>query len=163
MHIVITTLLGALWLLAGSAHAHTDEYLDTLQAPHGGQLRMAGAFHFELVVQGNTLTVYLTDHGNTPLASAGGSGYAILLSSKGKARIPLSPAGNNELRGSGDFTIAPDLVVALSYTPPGQPTQLARFTPYRKLSAAATPPHDHDAHPAPAHDHDPAQGKPHTH
>ena len=38
-----TVLLASL-LWAGLASAHTDDYLDTMQAPHGGQLRMAGAY-----------------------------------------------------------------------------------------------------------------------
>jgi hypothetical protein len=38
-------------MLAGStALAHTDDFLDTQKAPNGGQQRMAGAYHFELVV-----------------------------------------------------------------------------------------------------------------
>ncbi|MES2091726.1 MAG: hypothetical protein V4532_17380, partial [Pseudomonadota bacterium] len=36
--------------LAPMAQAHDDAYLDTLTAPHGGQLRMAGSSHYELVV-----------------------------------------------------------------------------------------------------------------
>ena len=44
-----TVLLASL-LWAGLASAHTDDYLVTMLAPHGGQLRMAGAYHLELVL-----------------------------------------------------------------------------------------------------------------
>ena len=122
--------------LGQAASAHTDEYLDTVTAPHGGQLRMSGAYHFELVVKKNELVIYLTDHGKTPIPSAGASGSATLLSSKGKTRIKLAPAGDNVLRGTGPFETAPDLKVTVAITLPGQAAQSARFTPYRKLTDA---------------------------
>ena len=45
-------MLSALSMGAGSppALAHDDATLDRMQAPHGGQLRAAGALHYELVL-----------------------------------------------------------------------------------------------------------------
>ena len=117
--------------------AHTDEYLDTVAAPHGGQLRMTGPYHYELVAKNNELTIYLTDHGGTNVASAGATGSATILSSKGKARIKLTPAGENILRGSGQFEAVPDMKVAVAITLPGQGAQLARFTPLKKATVTA--------------------------
>ncbi len=45
----ISAIFVGLALVAGGAKAHDDAYLDTVKAPHGGQLRMAGVHHFELV------------------------------------------------------------------------------------------------------------------
>jgi hypothetical protein len=136
MHIFSKRVLLAVALaITQAAHAHTDEYLDTVAAPHGGQLRMTGPYHYELVVKNNELTVYLTDHGGTNVASAGAKGSATILSSKGKTRIQLAPAGENVMRGSGQFEAAPDMKVAVSITLPGQDAALARFTPFRKLTA----------------------------
>ena len=129
-------LLAVALALTQPAHAHTDEYLDTVSAPHGGQLRMTGPYHYELVVKNNELTLYLTDHGGTNVASAGATGSAIILTSKGKTRIQLTPAGNNIIHGSGTFEAGPDMKVAVSITLPGQEAALARFTPFRKLPAA---------------------------
>ena len=72
-HKTLITVAALAGLLAtGGAYAHTDEYLDTQTAPHGGQLRMAGALHFELVIskdnpqpQNNPVVVYVTDHAGT--------------------------------------------------------------------------------------------------
>lgn len=121
--------------LTQMANAHTDEYLDTVVAPHGGQLRMAGPYHYELVLKTNELTLYLTDHAGTKIASTGASGTAVILSSKGKASIRLSPAGDNMIRGSGQFEAVPDMKVAVSIALPGQGAQQARFTPLQKISA----------------------------
>ena len=118
--------------LTQMANAHTDEYLDTQTAPHGGQLRMAGPYHYELVLKKNELTFYLTDHAGTKIASTGASGTAVILSSKGKASIRLSPAGDNIIRGSGQFEAVPDMKVAVSIALPGQGAQQARFVPLKK-------------------------------
>ena len=141
MHIFSKRVLFAMAMaIAQAAHAHTDEYLDTQTAPHGGQLRMTGAYHYELVAKNNELTIYLTDHGGTNVASAGAKGSATILSSKGKTKIQLAPAGENILRGTGQFEAVPDMKVAVSITLPGQGAALARFTPFRKLSDAKPAP-----------------------
>jgi hypothetical protein len=77
-------------LLTGTtALAHSDEVLDAQKAPNGGQLRMAGIYHFELVVakdskeaKDNPVVVYVTDHAGTPRSRQ----------SAPAARRPSSPA-----------------------------------------------------------------------
>ena len=120
--------------LGQAASAHTDEYLDTVAAPHGGQLRMAGASHYELVVKNNEVTIYLTDHAGTHVTSTGAIGSAIILSSKGKANIKLSPSGDNVLSGKGKFEAVPDMKVIVSITLAGQSAQQARFMPLQKAA-----------------------------
>jgi len=39
------------------ALAQTNEYLDTIDGEHGGQLRMSGAYHFELVTSPGTIKI----------------------------------------------------------------------------------------------------------
>ncbi|MGZ8367068.1 MAG: hypothetical protein ACXWWG_12215, partial [Nitrospira sp.] len=58
--------------LSLSAGAHTDEYFESVQAPHGGQLRMTGPFHMELIAKDGDLTVYVTDHADNPISVDGG-------------------------------------------------------------------------------------------
>ena len=127
-----SALLMTLMILGQTASAHTDEFLDTQTAPHGGQLRMAGPYHYELVLKTNELTLYLTDHAGTKIASTGASGTAVVLSSKGKASIKLNPAGDNMIRGSGQFEAVPDMKIAVSIALPGQEAQQARFVPLKK-------------------------------
>ncbi|MFN3681898.1 MAG: hypothetical protein ACK4VP_07650, partial [Nitrospira sp.] len=52
--------------------AHTDEYFEFVDAPHGGQLRMTGPYHLELVVKEGDLTVYVTDHADNRISVEGG-------------------------------------------------------------------------------------------
>ena len=70
---------------SGAALAHDDATLDKQKAPHGGQMRMAGAYHFELVLakdatgaQDSPVVVYVTDHAGAQVPSAGATGSATL-------------------------------------------------------------------------------------
>jgi len=140
------SILLAMGLAIGTAAlAHTDEYLDTQKAPNGGQQRMAGMYHFELVVakdakdtQPSPVVVHVTDHAGAALATAGATGTATILSGKTKTTVTLSPEGNNRLKGTGLYTASPDMKVVLSITLAGKAPEQARFTP---LAAAkpATP------------------------
>jgi len=131
-----SSLLAASLIFSQGAFAHTDEYLDIQAAPHGGQLRMAGMQHYELVVKANEVTVYLTDHAGAKLDSKGATGTATVLSGKTKASVNLLPAEDNVLKGTGKFDLAPDMKVVVSIALPGQAAQQARFTPLKKAKAA---------------------------
>lgn len=122
-------VLIAAGLGAGWAHAHSDEMLATMKAPHGGQLRMAGPYHLELVLQPGEVKVYVTDHADRKMSSQGGRGTVTLLSGKQKTVVKLVPGGDNVLQGKGAFVMAPDMKAVVSVMLPGQPAQNARFTP----------------------------------
>lgn len=119
---------------AGAAAAHADEYLDTVKAPNKGQLRMAGAYHYELVIKptgkGNTndVLVYVTDHANKEIATKGATGTATILSDS-KASVVLKPEGKNVMKGAGNFGMDPKLKAVVSIALPGQQPEQARFTP----------------------------------
>lgn len=147
-----TLLMAAAVCTAGIAFAHTDEVLDTQAAPHGGQLRMAGVYHFELVVakdskepKDNPVTVYVTDHAGAKVPTAGASGTVTLLGGKTKATIKLAPDGDNRLKGTGSYASVPDLKAIVSVTMAGKPAEQARFTPLAK-PAMANDGHGHQKH-----------------
>lgn len=141
----------ALAILATTAFAHTDEYLDTQQAPNGGQLRMAGIYHFELVVakdskeaQDNPVVVYVADHAGTKVSTAGAKGTVTILSGKTKTTVSLAPDGDNRLKGVGTYALTPEMKAVVSITLPGKPPEQARFTPLAAPKAMAQDGHmDH--------------------
>ena len=127
--ITIRALLIALSLIwPAVALAHTDEYFDKNPGPHHGQMRMAGPYHLELVAGKNELTLYVTDHANTPIESAGGSAKAILTSGKKRYVVVLMPAGENVLNGSGEFKVTKSTNVSMLVTLPHGESQRAHFT-----------------------------------
>ena len=153
------TLLAAA-LLAGTsmfAGAHDEAYFDSRESAHGGQTRMAGPYHLELVAKDNEIVLYVMDHADRALSTAGGGGKATvqIAKSKGKDKtsVKLEPAGENMLKGTGGFAASPEIVVTVFVDLPGQEVTAARFTPFKPMAKtagkenAAVPPADSkDAH-----------------
>jgi hypothetical protein len=116
-------------LCAASAGAHTNAYFDKIATPHGGQIRMAGPYHLELVAAGELITLYVTDHSDQPIDTAGGSAKVIITSGKKKRYVViLSPAGDNKLSGSGEFKLSKSSAVSVLIAFPDQEPQRASFT-----------------------------------
>jgi len=140
--IAAVTATGLFALATGGTLAHTDEYLDTQQAPNGGQLRMAGVYHLELVVakdskeaKDNPVVVYVTDHAGAKVPTAGATGTVTLLAGKAKATVNLAPDGDNRLKGRGSYASTPDMKAVVSVTLSGKVAEQARFTPLAKAAA----------------------------
>lgn len=122
-------ILAAALAAAAPALAHDDAYLDTVKAPHGGQLRMAGPYHFELVAA-TPLAVYVTDHAGAKVSTKGATGRAIVLAGKEKATLVLEPYGENALKAAGAYPAQAGMKVVVTVTLPGESApQQARFTP----------------------------------
>lgn len=130
----ITLLAGA--LLAGTsmfAGAHDEAYFDSKESAHGGQTRMAGPYHLELVTKQKEIVLYVMDHADRALNTAGGGGKATIQIGKGKDKtsVKLEPAGENMLTGTGSFAVTPEIVVIVFVDLPGQEVTSARFTPFK--------------------------------
>lgn len=142
------TSLGAALALATSAtsvFAHDNDYLDTLKSPNGGQTRMAGAYHFELVmvkdskdVKENQVLVYVTDHAGTKIPTAGATGSATVLAGKVKTTATLVPDGDNHLKSTAKYASTADVKAVVSITLAGKPAEQARFTPFVVVKDAHT-------------------------
>ena len=121
----------ALSILTLPARAHTDEYFEAVQAPHGGQLRMTGPYHMELVAQDGQLTVYVTDHAENKISVEGGLAKATVETGASKTQVHLHPVGDNMLKGSGAFALTPSTVVIIFMKLPSQDGYAARFMPLK--------------------------------
>ena len=129
-------VLAGLTFAAGAALAHDDAYLDTQKAPNGGQLRMAGPNHYELVLvkdakeaRENPVVVYVTDHADQKIPTAGAAGTATILAGKLKGAATLKPDGDNRMKGVAKYASTPDTKVVVSITLAGKQAEQARFTP----------------------------------
>lgn len=140
-------VLAGLTFVAGAAFAHDDAWLDTQKAPNGGQLRMAGPYHLELVLvrdatveKENPVLVFVTDHADAKIPTAGAKGSATILSGKLKTTVTLQSDGDNRLKGMAKYAATPDTKAVVSVTFAGKPPEQARFTP---LAAAKGTHTDH--------------------
>jgi hypothetical protein len=110
-------LLAAALLLPSVGFAH-----DVGPGPHGGEVEDANpgpTLHFELVLKGKTVNVYLLNEEEKPVPVTGTSGDVIVLANKKKDRIELSPAGSDMMSGTGDFAADPNMRALVSLTVSG--------------------------------------------
>ena len=75
---ISTILFGSAFAFAIAlpAGAHTEEYFDSKESAHGGQTRMAGPYHLELVAKDKEIVLYVMDHADRDLSTEGGGGKA---------------------------------------------------------------------------------------
>lgn len=109
-------------LIAGAAFAHAPE-----KGKHGGQQVDAGNYHVEAVVKGNTIDVFITDHGETPVSTKGFKGTAVLIVKGKPAKITLAPRGENVLTGTSPVELAAPIRGAIQITNGDNETVQAKF------------------------------------
>ena len=147
---IIAAVLAAPLIMFQPAWAHTDEQLDTMSSPHGGQVRAAGPYHLELVVKDLELALYVTDHAGQEIHTDGGEGKARIQQDKtgSKITVELEPSQQNMLKGRGEFQINPETVIVVFVKLLEQDAYAARFSPLKPKSVAkgkeAGNDHDHD-------------------
>jgi len=110
-------LLAAALFLPSVGFAH-----DVGPGPHGGEVEDANpgpTLHFEVVVKGKTVNVYLLNEEEKPVPVSGASGDVIVLANKKKDRIELSPSGSDMMSGTGDFAADPNMRALVSLTVSG--------------------------------------------
>jgi hypothetical protein len=133
-------LVAAIFAVALPAWAHVDEYFDSVEAPHGGQLRMTGPYHVELVAKEGELTIYVTDHADNKISVGGGLAKATVEAGQTRAQVNLHPVADNVLKGAGAFTLTPETVVIVFIKLPNQDAHSARFMPLKPKGAPAERP-----------------------
>lgn len=135
-------LISATLAVSSPAGAHTEAYFDSITAPHGGQMRMAGPYHLELVTKENEIVLYVMDHADSKISTEGGVGKVAFQVGKAKPKtsIKLEAGEDNTLKGAGDFSITPETVVIVFVKLPDQEAQSVRFTPLKPKSTAAKKP-----------------------
>jgi hypothetical protein len=135
-------VLAAALAVSSSAFAHTDDWFDANPSANGGQIRMAGPYHFELMPSDakRGVRVLVTDHGNGKIATAGWSASAVVLAAGKKRKLDLKPAGNNELRAQSVIPAGAKVVVSVKDKEGREYS--ARFTPGAKAAPSAAAPAD---------------------
>lgn len=146
---IAKTVSKLLWVAAlsigavTSVSAHDNAYFDSIKSANGGQTRMAGVYHFELVLvkdskeaKENTITVYVTDHASKALPTAGGTATLTIVQGKNKSTVTLLPSGANQLTGKAVYASNANFKGALTVTMAGKPAEQARFTPFAPVKAA---------------------------
>jgi len=133
------SLLFLLVCLCGHARAQSDAYFDdpAFHAPHGGQMRMAGPYHLELIAGKGEIIVYVTDHRGAAVASAGGKAKAVVHTDGRGTTVALQPGDGNVLSGKGRFKLKRSSVVYVTVDLRRAKPQKAIFRPLRAMPAGS--------------------------
>ena len=131
----------AIALCSTGLQAHDDSYFDANSGPHGGQVRMAGAYHVEAVVENDRLALYVTDHGDNRQSTEGWKGRATVLTEGRTARVTLTATGENRLESGTPVTMQDDSKTVVLLQPPEGETLQLSYLPTRAKAQAAT--HSH--------------------
>lgn len=128
------TLLGAV-----PVGAHSSKHSEPVKAFHGGQSLAAGPYHLELVAKDGELLLYVMDHSDKAILTAGAKAKATIQQGFEKAtvQVELEPSGDNQLKGSGTFTVNPDTGILVFLKLPQQEAYAARFTPLKTTGGTA--------------------------
>ena len=86
---IFAAVLAVPLLLLQPVWAHTDESLDAMPSPHGGQVRAAGPYHLELIAKDGELVVHVTDHAWQEIQIDGGEAKANIQQDKAGSRITV--------------------------------------------------------------------------
>jgi hypothetical protein len=147
---IVTAVLVAPLMMLQPVWAHTDESLDAMSSPHGGQIRAAGPYHLELVAKAGELVLHVTDHAGQEIHTDGGEAKANIQQGKAgsKMTVKLEPLPQNRLTGRGEFQMNPETVIVIFVKLPEQDAYAAKFTPLKPKSVGAGTKmgegHDHD-------------------
>ena len=147
---IIAAVLAAPLILLQPVWAHTDESLDAMPSPHGGQVRAAGPYDLELIAKDGELALHMTDHAWQEIHTDGGEGKANIQQDKagGKITVKLEPSQQNVFTGNGEFHITPETVIVVFVKLPEQDAYGARFTPLKpkivRAGKKSAESHDHD-------------------
>ena len=161
-NLVCSALAGLAIGAAGisNVYAHDDKHLDSIKSPNGGQTRMAGVYHFELVLaqkskiaKENAVAVYVTDHASKGISTKGASATLTLVQGAKKSTIELVPEGDNRLVGKATYASTANLKGALTVTMAGKPAEQARFTPFASVKKSSVKPVNKETEHAHEHQH----------
>jgi hypothetical protein len=147
---IVAAVFVASLMVVQAVWAHTDEQLDTIVSPHGGQVRAAGPYHLELLVKDGELVLHVTDHTGKEISTDRGEAKARIQHGKpGSAiTVKMEPSHNNIFKGRCDSQINPETVIVVFVKLPEQDAYAARFTPLKPKSFGTQQKvvdrHDHD-------------------
>ncbi len=147
---MVAAVLAISLMILQPVWAHTNESLDAMVPPHGGQVRAAGPYHLELIAKDGELVLHVTDHAWQEIHTDGGEGKAIIQQDKagGKITVTLGASPQNMFKGNGEFHITPETVIVVFVKLPEQDAYGTKFTPLKPKTVRAgkksAEGHDHD-------------------
>jgi hypothetical protein len=115
-------LLPAAPALAQHKHAHDHK------PRHGGLIREAGGFVYELVAKPSEIVVHVTDEADKPVPVRGSTARVTLIDSGTRVEVPLAAGTDNRHSATGTFPVKPGMSALLEVAVGGKPVAKLRYT-----------------------------------
>ena len=120
-----TFLLLALLPLAASAqHRHAHDH----KPKHGGLIREAAGFVYELKVTAGEISVWVTDEADKPVPVKGSTAKVTLVDSGTRVEVPLQAGADNRHSATGTFPARPGMSALLEVAVGGSNVARLRYT-----------------------------------
>ncbi len=113
-------------LASGSAAFAADDHSHGAKPRHGGIVTEASDIEFELVAKGDSIALYVRDHGKA-VSTQNATGKLTVLTGADKADGALASAGDNKLEAKGPFKIGPGTKVVATVSLQGKGPVNVRF------------------------------------
>lgn len=94
---------------------------------HGGVVREAGGFVYELKATPSAITVWVSDEADKPVPTRGSSAKVTLIDSGSRVEVPLASAGDNRFEASGTFPVRPGVGALLEVAVGGKGVAKLRY------------------------------------
>lgn len=120
-------VLAALALLPLAAHAQHRHAHDH-KPRHGGLIREAAGFVYELKVTPSEISVWVTDEADKPVPVRGSAAVVTLVDSGSRVEVKLAPGDDNRHAATGTFAVKPGMTAMLDVTVGGKPVAKLRYT-----------------------------------
>ena len=95
---------------------------------HGGVIREAGGFVYELVAKPTEIVVHVTDEADKPVPVRGSTATVTLIDSGTRVEVPLAAGTDNRHAAAGTFPVKPGMSALLDVAVGGKSVAKLRYT-----------------------------------
>jgi len=115
-----TVAVPAATALAQHKHDHKPK--------HGGVIKEAGGFVYELVAKPTEIVVHVTDEADKPVPVRGSTAKVTLIDSGTRVEVPLAAGSDNRHAAAGTFPVKPGVSALLDVAVGGKSVAKLRYT-----------------------------------
>jgi hypothetical protein len=109
---------------AQAQHKHSHDH----KPKHGGLIREAGGFVYELVAKPTEIVVHVTDEADKPVPVRGSTARVTLIDSGTRVEVPLAAGNDNRHSAAGSFPVKAGMSALLEVAVGGKPVAKLRYT-----------------------------------
>lgn len=121
---VLATTVAAPAAPAQAQHKHAHDH----KPKHGGVIREAGGFVYELVAKPTEIVVHVTDEADKPVPVRGSTAKVTLIDSGTRVEVPLAAGSDNRHAAAGTFPVRPGMSALLDVAVGGKSVAKLRYT-----------------------------------